>query len=214
VLRKIGDWKQDMVNNPTAGIILAAGMSTRLGRTKQLLKLKNKYLLEWVIDAALASQLQSVVLVLGHEHRKILKALGAKICRPRIQVVVSHDYIEGQSQSLQAGLIKVQHAFPSVMFLLCDQPLLDPKIIDRMLTSFWNSDKDICVPVFKGQRGNPTIFNCTMYPQLLAIQGDIGARDLIRKNPVRILYIEVDDPFSFFDIDSEKDFNNIQALLE
>jgi len=95
----------------TAGIILAAGASTRFGQPKQLLKLKNKYLLEWVLDAALASRLQSVVLVLGHEHHKILQALGIKTNHPHLQVEINHRYLEGQSRSLQAGLLKVRQAF-------------------------------------------------------------------------------------------------------
>ena len=202
-----------MLNSPTAGIILAAGMSVRYGRPKQLLKLKDKFLIEWVLSAALASRLQTVVLVLGHEYQEILKALGPGASHPRVQVVINHRYFEGQSRSLQAGLIKVQHAFSSVMFLLGDQPMLEPKTINRMLSSFWESDKDICVAVCKGKRGNPTIFNRKMYDQLLAIQGDIGAREIIRANPARILNVEVDEPLSFFDIDSEKDFKDIQSLF-
>ena len=207
VLRKI------MVKKSTAGIILAAGVSARFGRPKQLLKLKDKYLIEWVLDAALASRLPNVVLVLGHEHQKILKALGPGANHPRLQIVINHRYLEGQSRSLQAGLIKVRHAFSSVMFLLSDQPMLTSQTINRMLSRFWNSEEDICVPVFKGKRGNPTIFKRTMYDQLLALQGDIGARDIILANPARVLTIEVDEPLCFFDIDSEKDFNYLQDLL-
>jgi molybdenum cofactor cytidylyltransferase len=202
-----------MVKKSTAGIILAAGVSARFGRPKQLLKLKDKYLIEWVLDAALASRLPNVVLVLGHEHQKILKALGPGTNHPRLQIVINHRYLEGQSRSLQAGLIKVRQAFSSVMFLLSDQPMLTSQTINRMLSRFWNSEEDICVPVFKGKRGNPTIFKRTMYDQLLALQGDIGARDIILANPARVLTIEVDEPLCFFDIDSEKDFNYLQDLL-
>jgi molybdenum cofactor cytidylyltransferase len=99
------------------------------------------------------------------------------------------------------------------MFLLGDQPLLTSKTIDGMLDSFWRSEKDICVPVYKGKRGNPAIFNRKMYDRLLAIRGDIGARDIIRAEYDRILQIEVEDPLCFFDIDSEEDFRRVQNLL-
>lgn len=198
----------------TAGIILAGGSSTRFGRPKQLLKLKGKYLLEYVLTAALESELNHVVLVLGHDHQNILQALGACTIHERLQVVINHRYLEGQSRSLQAGLLKIRQTFPSVMFLLGDQPLLDSNTIDHMLDRFRYSGKDICVPVCKGKRGNPTIFNRVLYDQLLAIEGDIGARNIIRANPERVLYLEMNDPLCFFDIDSQKDLTNLQLLLD
>ncbi len=88
----------------TAGIILAAGASVRFGQLKQLIRLRGKYLVEWVLDAALKSRLDTVVLVLGHEYQSILKALGAKARHPHLEVVINHRYREGQSSSLKAGL--------------------------------------------------------------------------------------------------------------
>jgi len=198
----------------TAGIILAGGSSTRFGRPKQLLTLKGKYLLEYVLNAALESELNHVVLVLGHEHQNILQALGACTTHERLQVVINHRYLEGQSRSLQAGLLKIRQRFPAVMFLLGDQPMLDSNTIDHMLDRFRYSGKDICVPVCNGQRRNPTIFNRVLYDQLMAIEGDIGARDIIRANPGRVLYIEMNDPLCFFDIDSQKDLVDLKLLLE
>ena len=198
----------------TAGIILAGGSSTRFGRPKQLLKLKGKYLLEYALNAALESELNHVVLVLGHEHQNILQTLGARTTHERLQVVINHNYLEGQSRSLQAGLLKIRHAFPAVMFLLGDQPMLDAKTIDRMLSEFRHSNKDICVPVCNGKRRNPTIFNRIFYDQLMEIKGDIGARNIIQTNPDRVHFMEMDNPLCFFDIDSQKDFENLQLLLD
>jgi len=192
---------------------LAGGSSTRFGRPKQLLKLKGKYLLDYVLSAALGSELNHIVLVLGHDHQNILQALETRTTHKRLQVVINHHYLEGQSRSLQAGLLKIRQAFPSVMFLLGDQPMLDSSTINHLLGKFRCSGKDICVPVCKGKRGNPTIFNRILYDQLMAIEGDTGARDIIRANPERVLYIELDDPLCFFDIDSQKDLENLQSLL-
>ena len=197
----------------TAGIILAAGMSVRFGRPKQLLYLGNKYLLEWVLDAALASRLTKVVLVLGYEHQKILLALRSKINLPRVQIEINPWYRQGQSRSLQAGLSAVHNEFHSVMFLLGDQPLLQPATIDYLLENFWKSEKDICVPVYRGKRGNPTIFSRALYGKLKAIEGDIGARDIILESPAKVLSVEVDDQLGFADIDSQEDFARLQNLL-
>ncbi|MBW2409533.1 MAG: NTP transferase domain-containing protein [Deltaproteobacteria bacterium] len=71
---------------PTAGVILAAGESTRLGKPKQLLKLNDKYLLEWVLDAAMGSRLAKTLLVLGHKHQDILNAMGKKTRQPNLDL--------------------------------------------------------------------------------------------------------------------------------
>ena len=201
-----------MEKKPTAGIILAAGMSIRFGRPKQLLKLKGKYLLEWVLDASLESMIESLTLVLGHEHQKIQRALGKKAQLPNLEVVINPRYQEGLSQSLRAGLLRVRQKFGSVMFLLGDQPLVDSVTIDHLLDQFWRSEKDICVPVYQGKKGNPTIFSSSLYDRLLKIQGDIGARHIIQAYPERVLYVELKDPLCFFDIDTEKDYNALRTV--
>jgi len=197
----------------TAGIILAAGMSARYGKPKQLLQLGDKYLLEWVLDAALTSRLTKIVLVLGYEHQKILRALQPKISLPRLQTEITPRYRQGQSRSLQAGLSAVHNEFHSVMFLLGDQPLLQSATIDYLLEKFWESEKDICVPVYRGKRGNPAIFSRTLYGRLETIEGDIGARDIILENPAKVLFVEIDDQLAFADIDSPEDLARLQSLL-
>ena len=197
----------------TAGIILAAGASVRFGQPKQLIKLRDKYLIEWVLDAALNSRLQTVVLVLGHEHRAILRALGTKADHPGLNVVINPNHHDGQSTSLKAGLTCVRQAFSSVMYLLADQPMINSDAIDRMLDQFHNSDKDICVPVFEGRRGTPTIFKQSIYEEIMMIDGDIGARNIIAKKAERVLYAKIKDPKCFFDIDSKEDLEKLLDLL-
>lgn len=197
----------------TAGIILAAGVSTRFGHTKQLIRLRDKYLVEWVVDAALNSRLQTVALVLGHEHQKIKTALAAKGRHPKLAIVVNHKYHEGQSTSLKAGLAHVSQAFSSVMYLLADQPMINSDTINYLLDEFHASAKDICVPVFEGQRGNPAIFRRSVYEDIMEIEGDMGARDLFKINPDRVLYVEIKDPLCFLDIDSPKDLENLKIRI-
>ena len=197
----------------TAGIILAAGASVRFGQPKQLIKLRGKYLVEWVLDAALKSRLDLVVLVLGHEHQSILQALGAKGRHSELEVVINHDYHEGQSSSLKAGLAKVGNAYSSVMYLLADQPLINSNTIDLLLERFHGSRKRICVPVFEGQRGTPTIFKRSKYEKIMMLDGDIGARDIIAENAEHVLYVKINDPLCFFDIDSPEDLKRLQGLM-
>jgi molybdenum cofactor cytidylyltransferase len=199
---------------PTAGIILAAGAATRFGQPKQLLRLKDKYLIEWVLDAALNSRLSRIVLVLGYAHQKILQALGEKTQHSKLHIEVNPYYKKGQSQSLRIGLSKLKSDFPAVIFLLGDQPLLNSATINTLLERFWSVDSDICVPTYRGQRKNPAIFSRRFYHLLMDLKGDTGARQLIDDNPDQVLTIEIDDPLCFFDIDTPQDFKNLKKELE
>ena len=197
----------------TAGIILAAGASVRFGQTKQLIRLGNKYLVEWVLDVALNSRLQTVVLVLGHEQETILRALGSKVQHPGLKVAINPGYRDGQATSLKTGLQSIRHDFGSVMFLLGDQPMIKTDIIDHMLDQFRQSENDLCVPVYNKIRGNPTIFRRPLYDELMQVSGDIGARNIIRSNSDRTLFLEIDDPLCFFDIDTPQDLNYLLTHL-
>lgn len=198
----------------TAGIILAAGQSTRIDKFKLLIKLEGKYILEWVVDAALESRLAHVILVLGHHFEKIQKVLNKKIHHPRIEIVINPQYPMGLSRSLRSGLLAAKGSFPSVMFLLGDQPMLDAKTINMLLDRFWNSEREICVPVCRGKRGNPTVFSHKYYDQLLQIKGDIGARKVLEKYASHIIHVEVDHPLGFLDVDTEVDLKALQNMLK
>jgi len=200
--------------NKTAGIILAAGAATRFGQPKQLLRLKDKYLIERVLDAALSSRLGRIVLVLGYARRKILQALGKKAQHAKLHIEVNPHYKKGQSHSLRVGLSAVRNDFPAVIFLLGDQPMLNTATINTLLERFWSADKDICVPLYRGQRKNPVIFSRRFYGRLMEIRGDIGARQLIDDNPDQVLAIEIDDPLCFFDIDTPQDFENLKNQMD
>ena len=199
---------------PTAGVILAAGESTRFGKPKQLLKLNDKYLLEWVLDAAIGSRLAKTLLILGHKHQEIITALGEKSRQPNLEVVINPVYQHGQSTSLQIGLSKIRDTFQSIMFLLGDQPMLDSETINTLLEQFWSSDKDICVPVFEGKRGNPVIFSQKFYGHLAELKGDIGARNVIRNHPDHVKEIEIDNPLCFVDVDTQSDYDKLVEILK
>ena len=85
--------------------------------------------------------------------------------------------------------------------------------IDLLLDQFHASVKDICVPVFEGQRGNPTIFKRSIYEEIMMLDGDMGARNIIRDNAQGVLYVDIKDPLCFIDIDSADDLENLLALL-
>jgi len=117
------------------------------------------------------------------------------------------------STSLKSGILEVMNSFPSTMFLLGDQPMIDSNTINSMIDQFDKSKKNICVPVHNGTKGNPVIFRQTMYNKLLTIKGDIGARFIIQNNPDDVYYAEIDNPLCFFDIDTAKDLEDLKTKI-
>ena len=201
-------WKK-----PTAGILLAAGMSKRYGMPKQLIKLGGKTLIRRILEAAISSRLDRIILILGHHSEAILEQLVDFKTDPRLHIGINPAYRKGMSHSLRLGLEMARADFSSVMFLLADQPLLDAALIDQMLECFWTSDKDICVPVCGGRRRNPTLFSRRFYSQISKLHGDTGARHIIRSHPESVQAVEMDDPLCFFDIDTPNDLNKLKTLM-
>jgi molybdenum cofactor cytidylyltransferase len=199
---------------PTAGIILAAGASTRFGRPKQLLALNDRCLLEWVLDAALKAKLKQIVLVLGYAHSKIQQTLGKILHHPKLQIEVNPHYEDGQSSSLRLGLSSIIDTYSAVMFLLADQPLVDVATLNYLLDHFWSSDKDICVPTCAGKSGTPCIFSSYFYPQIMQITGDIGARRIIKANPEHVLEVDIKNPHFFLDVDTPEDLETIKKFAD
>jgi molybdenum cofactor cytidylyltransferase len=204
-------WKK-----PTAGIILAAGMSKRFGTPKQLVKIKGSYMIEHVIRASLGSNLHRVFVVLGHQQDKIYNAVAKNIKRiqnSRFEIVSNRHYRQGMSSSVRSGLCSAGNAFGSVMFLLGDQPLVDSGLINLMLKQYYRSDKKICVPAYKGKRGNPAIFSSEYFSLLENVKGDSGGKDIIKAHPDDILKIETDSPHCTFDIDAPSDLEKLKTIV-
>ncbi len=190
---------------PTAGIVLAAGMSSRFGKLKQLQAVDGKPLLEWTLDACLGSQLEHIFLVLGYRRQTILNALPQKIRHPRLTIVFNPHYENGQSTSLHAGIHAIKDAYPSAMFVLGDQPLIDSGTLNVLLERFWASGKNICVPFYNNRRGNPVIFSKKYYAQINSIGGDVGARRIVENNPDQVLSIALSRRSFFYDVDTIED---------
>jgi molybdenum cofactor cytidylyltransferase len=190
------------------GIILAAGEGSRMGAVKQLLPFKGKTILQGVIDNALTSSLQKVVVILGHRADLIEPIITEKA----IQVVISSNYQQGQSSSLKAGLRALPEGTEAVMFILGDQPLVAPETINVLLNSYQKSGAPIVLPVFKGVRGNPVIFSRETFPRLESLYGDCGGRSLFQEYAGKILQVPVDDPYIRFDLDTEEDYRHLLEL--
>ncbi|MCM2359618.1 MAG: molybdenum cofactor cytidylyltransferase [Geobacteraceae bacterium] len=191
-----------------AGIILAAGEGTRMGRTKQLLPFRGQTILECVVDSALASTLHRVIVVLGHRADAIEPLLKGR----GVTTALNPMFDKGQSSSLKAGLRAVTEESEAVLFLLGDQPLITAATIKLILAAYEASPSPIVLPVYAGRRGNPVLFSRETFPRIEALTEDCGARPLFEEYAGRILMVPVSDPSIHFDIDTEEDYRRLLLL--
>lgn len=189
-----------------SGVILAAGQSSRLGRPKQLLALAGEPLLSHVLRHAAASNLDEIVLVLGHEAATIAAHVGEWDQR----VVINPDYAAGQSTSLRAGLAAIEPTASAVLFLLGDQPQVTSDMISALVDAFRERGGPIVRAAYGGQPGNPVLFSRELFPELAHIGGDQGAREVIQQHASEVLLVDVSPVPPPADVDTEEDY---QALL-
>lgn len=192
-----------------SAIVLAAGCARRMGRTKQLLTLEGKPLLQHVLDPLLASQVDEVILVLGHDADKIEKA----ISKGKGKVVMNPDFREGMSTSIRQGILALAPDTQGFFICLGDQPGIGKAVINRLIKEFERHypEKNIIVPAYRGSRGHPVLFSMKYRKEALELTGDIGCRALLAKHPDDLLAVEVDTEAVLADIDSPEDLHRMRS---
>ncbi len=167
-----------------AGIILAAGSGSRLSLPKQLLKINGKPLLQITLEAALDSDLDHVLLVLGFHAADIRSRLARFLARSKLTVIQNPAPQEGMGSSLGLGARSVRERRPDgIMVILGDQPFLDSRTVNRVLDSFRSTSKPVCAAYQHTRRSHPVVFDATLIPRLIELGGDEGARSLLRNHP-------------------------------
>lgn len=191
----------------TAVIILAAGNSTRLGKPKQLLEFQGKTLIRRAAETALAAGCENVVVVLGANSDRIKK----EIENLPLKIVINENWESGMSSSIKTGLEKLLETEPnpsSVILTLCDQPLVDAKTILRLIETRHKTQKKIVACEYRETLGVPVIFSREMFKELLNLQGDAGAKFLIKKYLSDAAKIPV--PEAAIDIDTAEDYEKLK----
>lgn len=201
-----------------AVLILAAGRSSRMGRSKPLLphgtdpsRTFLAHLLEVVITAGLTN-----VYVIGRSDDPELRAEVNKVAAPFIVNKVAVTFIEnpradeGQLSSLQAGLAAVEAAagaqVEGVMVMPADVPLIDTGTVERLVSAAVASSAAILRATHKGRHGHPVIFKRGVFPELHAADPAVGARAVVRADPSRVEDVEVDDAGVTIDVDTPDDY--------
>jgi molybdenum cofactor cytidylyltransferase len=191
-----------------AGIVLAAGLSRRMGQSKVLMKVGGRAIIRYVVESVLAGGVDSVWVVTGPDVEPIEAALSGI----EVQIAENPAPEEGQAGSVRTGIAALPPSVDSVLIALGDQPLLAPSIIPALLAARRTSPKLIVAPRYRDGQGNPVVFKREIFPELLRLTGDQGARPIIQKEPTRVEWVELDLPMPP-DVDTPDDYEKIRANL-
>ena len=195
-----------------AGLVLAAGRSTRMGGPNKLLaEIGGKPLVRIVAEQALASRAAPVMVVTGHERDKVEAALAGL----RVRFVHNPDYAAGLSTSLKAGLAALPGEADGAIVCLGDMPQVTAGLIDRMLEAFDPARGAlVVVPTMEGKRGNPVVWSRRFFADLMALEGDVGARHLIGTHADAVAEVPVEDSAALTDVDTPDALLAVKAELE
>jgi molybdenum cofactor cytidylyltransferase len=188
----------------TAIIILAAGSSSRLGQSKQMLDIDGEKLLVKTIKTALGSDGGPIAVVLGaneKQHREILKVLP-------VHIVYNEDWQSGMGSSLKKGLRYLLSEDPSleaVVVLVCDQPLMISENINNLILKHHETKKAIIASRYAQMPGVPVLFDKIYFPKLMSLPDDQGAKKIILQHNDDVF--EVDFPGGETDLDRMEDYD-------
>ncbi len=191
------------MSNKVAGIVLAAGNSSRFGSPKQLLPWKETTVLNSVVLTALETGLSPIIVVIGANADQIEPGLPAGCV-----IVKNALWSEGQSTSIQAGLAQLHEDVEGLLVLLGDQPQINPHFCDSVVRRGLESGK-ITIPYINDRRANPVYFPKQTLGRLAQVSGDRGGRAIFSEFQVE-LFPWLDDCMAM-DIDNPEDYEKLKA---
>lgn len=190
----------------TGLIILAAGASKRMGCPKQQLDYKGKTLLQHAIDMAIGSSCSPVIVVLG-AHSMVISP---EIPGDRVSVVQNPNWEEGMASSIRAGITALQEKAPQatgVIFMVCDQPYVDTAHLNNLVRQKLDTGKGIIASYYNDTMGVPVLFDKTFFRDLLALQGEEGAKKIVYRYEQEVAAVPF--PLGCIDIDTLDDYHSL-----
>jgi molybdenum cofactor cytidylyltransferase len=197
-----------------AGLLLAAGASTRMGQPKQLLPVGEETLLDLILGEALRSDLDLIVLVLGSMAQEMKEGLRTGLHHPKLKIVENKNYRDGISTSIITGLSEVEDVFDHVMIILADMPLINSSLINLLLHEYLASHWQLGAIKLIGRRSHPVIIGRQFYDEIYRLKGDVGARDLFVKYADQVYLVEPKEDYDDVDIDTMEEYLEFKESLD
>ncbi len=188
-----------------AAIVLAGGLSRRMGRSKLLLDFRGRPVIRRTVEALLG-RVDDVVVVTGTEDAALREALAGLSVRfannPRPE--------DGQGSSIAVGVRALRPWTRAALIVLGDQPRLPEPVVPALIDAFTRSGKPMATPVYRGVQGNPVLFGNEVFAELAALTGDSGGKALVQAHPGRVERVPFDLPMPA-DLDTPEDYARLHV---
>ena len=186
-----------------SAILLAAGQSKRMGGENKLTKkIQGVPLIKHSVKNILAAPIDELIIVLGYQKEIIEKLIDKNM---KIKFVFNKDFENGMASSIKTGLNNLSEKTEAFFICLGDMPMVSHDIYNQLIKS--RNNKEIIVPIYKGQQGNPVLFNKSMKEKIMDITGDVGAKKILELNKDKTLNLEINDQGITKGFDTQNDFN-------
>ncbi len=195
-----------------AAIVLGAGRSSRMGGPNKLLAdIGGRPLVRIVVEGALASRARPVIVVTGHQRERVEAVLTGL----PVKFVHNPHFADGLGTSLKVGIAALPPEVDGAIVCLGDMPQVDAVLIDRLIGAL-DPDKGalIAVPTTDGKRGNPVVWSRRFFPELMAVEGDVGARYLIGRYSEAVAEVPLSGTAALTDVDTPEALEAVKAELE
>ena len=189
-----------------AGLILAAGESSRMGTDKATLTYRGRTFLELVVRTLGEVDIERIVVVLGHQAEDIQRQIKVEAA----QVVINPDYRSGQTSSLQVGLRSlIADNLEAILLCLVDHPAVCAETVRRIVATFRQCGAPVVIPTYQGRRGHPVLIGRQVFRELLDLPAGMGANSVLRRFLPATQFVEVDDEGVVIDVDDPESYQRL-----
>ena len=186
-------------------ILLAAGQSKRMdGENKLTKEIKGIPLIKLSVKNILASSIDELIIVLGHQ-KEIIEELIDK--KEKIKCVFNKNFESGMASSIKTGIDNLSDKTGAFFICLGDMPMVNHDIYNQLIKS--KDNKKIIVPTYKKQQGNPVLFDKSMKEKVIDVSGDVGAKKILELNKDKILNLEINDQNITKGFNTQGDFSSL-----
>ena len=187
-----------------SAVLLAAGQSKRMdGENKLTKEIQGVPLIKHSVKNILASSVDELIIVLGYQKEIIEKLIDKN---EKIKFVFNKDFESGMASSIKTGLDNLSEKTEAFFICLGDMPMVSYDIYNQLIKS--KDNKEIIVPTYKEQQGNPVLFSKSMKKRIITIEGDVGAKKILELNKDKILNVQINNKNITKDFNTIKNFNS------